>query len=54
MGPKKRAVRDDLERIATERSDDAEEALMREYHYHLLRAAELKRFLRGCGMVGDE
>jgi|HubBroStandDraft_4_1064222.scaffolds.fasta_scaffold2444610_2 hypothetical protein len=44
----------DLEWTATERSDDAEETIFREYQYHLLRAAELKRFLHGCGMIGDE
>ena len=54
MGKPKKPVEKDSEWIATERSDDAEEALMREYHYHLLRAAELKRFLHGCGMIGDE
>jgi cytochrome b len=44
----------DSEWTATERSDDAEEALLRELHYHMLRVAELKRFLHGCGMTGDE
>ena len=34
----------------TERSDAAEEALIREYHYHLLRAEELGVFLRNCGV----
>ena len=54
MGKPKKTDTQDTEWIATERSEDAEEALMREYHYHILRAAELKRFLRGCGMLGDD
>jgi hypothetical protein len=41
----------DVEWTATERSDDAEEALEREYAYHMLRADELRRFLRGCGVI---
>ena len=53
MKPKKPV--EDTEHIATERSDDAEEALEREYHYHMLRAEELRRFLHNCGiMVGGE
>lgn len=44
----------DSEWTATERSDDAEEALMREYHYHMLRAEELRRFLINCGYVPGE
>lgn len=41
--------------VSTERSDAAEEALTREYHYHMLRAEELKGFLRNCGIqVGTE
>ncbi len=44
----------DPEHIATERSDSAEEALLREYHYHSLRAEELRVFLRGCGYSLDE
>ena len=56
MGTKKKVVKEDNEWMATERSDAAEEALEREYHYHMLRAEELKRFLRGCGIcvAGDE
>jgi hypothetical protein len=41
----------DSDWTSTERSDDAEEELLRELHYHMLRVEELKRFLRGCGMV---
>jgi hypothetical protein len=44
----------DSEWLATERSDDAEEALLRELHYHMLRVEELRRFLRGCGMSTGE
>ena len=46
----------DTEWTATERSDAAEEALTREFHYHMLRAEELRVFLRGCGVLlnGDE
>lgn len=39
----------DLQYVATARSDEAEEALLREYHYHLLRAAELRIMLEHCG-----
>jgi hypothetical protein len=44
----------DVEWVATERSDAAEKALIREYHYHLLRAEELSVFLRNCGVLLDE
>ena len=43
----------DHEWVATERSDDAENALLREYYYHLLRVEELRRFLHGCGFALD-
>lgn len=41
----------DAEWTATERSDKAEQALLREYHYHALRADELREFLMGCGII---
>lgn len=37
------------EEMATDRSNRAEAALLREYLYHSLRAEELKEFLIGCG-----
>lgn len=43
----------DGEWISTERSDKAEEAIEREYHYHMLRASELKIFLNNCGVDVD-
>jgi hypothetical protein len=43
----------DSEWTATERSDDAEAAVLREYHYHLLRCEELKIFLKNCGFSVD-
>lgn len=43
----------DSEWIATERSDEAEEALLRELHYHMLRVEELTLFLRKCGIMVD-
>ena len=46
-------MEDSSEWISTERSEAAEEALLREYHYHMLRAEELKNFLRGCGISVD-
>lgn len=39
----------DQEWTQTERSDAAEAAILREYHYHMLRAEELSIFLRGVG-----
>lgn len=39
----------DDEWTQTERSDAAEAAILREYHYHMLRAEELSIFLRGVG-----
>ena len=40
--------------ILTERSEAAESALEREYHYHMLRAEELRNFLSNCGIeVGN-
>lgn len=53
---KKEAVakQPDTEWVSTERSDAAEEALAREYAYHMLRATELKNLLHGVGMeVGN-
>jgi hypothetical protein len=49
------AIDRDREWVASERSDAAEEALIREFHYHMLRAEELRNFLRGCGisLAGD-
>lgn len=41
----------DEEWDTTERSEAAEKALVREYHYHMLRAEELREFLRGCGIT---
>ena len=41
--------------FVTERSEAAESALTREYHYHMLRAEELRNFLSDCGIqVGGE
>ena len=54
MVAKRVVPKSDPEWVQTERSEDAESELFREYQYHLLRAAELKRFLHGCGMIGDE
>jgi hypothetical protein len=35
----------------TERSEAAESALVRGYHYHMLRAEELREFLRHVGIT---
>lgn len=41
---------EDVEWLATERSDEAEELLLREYQYHMLRVQELKKFLHDSGI----
>lgn len=43
------AARDEWE--STERSDAAEDALLREYQYHALRCEELRVILIGVGIV---
>jgi hypothetical protein len=46
----KQKVKQDEEWVATERSDAAEQSLLREYYYHMLRAEELRNFLNDCGI----
>jgi hypothetical protein len=50
---KKKAVKEDSEWVTTERSEAAEDALLREYQYHMLRAEELREFLNNCGIQID-